>query len=67
MKMLKASQDPALDPPGFGVETVHNAVAAGIKTIALQADAVVMINKEATLKEAKALGLSIVGFTLDGS
>ena len=67
VKMLKASQDPALDPPGFGVETVHNAVAAGIKTIALQADAVVMINKEATLKEAKALGLSIVGFTLDGS
>ena len=65
VKMLKTSQDPSLDPPGFGVDTVRNAAAAGVKVIALQANAVVMIDKKAALAEAEKSGLTIIGFTLD--
>ena len=65
VKMLKATQDPSLDPPGFGVDTVRNAAAAGVKVIALQANAVVMIDKKAALAEAEKSGLTIIGFTLD--
>ena len=61
VKMLKSSQDKALDPPGFGVDTVAIAVAAGIHHIAIEAGGVILIDKDATLVKAKALGVSIFG------
>lgn len=65
IKMLKTDQDPALDPPGFGADTVINAANAGIRHIALQAGGVIMINKEKTIAEAEARKISILGFTLE--
>ena len=65
VKMLKTDQDPALDPPGFGADTVINAANAGIRHIALQAGAVIMINKEKTIAVAEARNISILGFTLE--
>ena len=63
IKMLKPSQDPSLDPPGFGADTVRSAAASGIKMIALQAGAVIMIDKPSILEAAHKLGVSIFGFS----
>ena len=65
VKMLKSGQDKALDPPGFGAETVTNAAASGITFIAIEAGGVMLIDKENTLATANAIGVSIVG--IEGS
>lgn len=59
VKRLKSGQDRALDMPAIGPDTVHNAAAAGLSGIAVQAGGVLILDHEATIAAADAAGLFI--------
>lgn len=61
IKLMKANQDPSLDPPGFGLDTVKHCAKAKIKIIALEADRVVIFKKPEVIAEAERRGVSLIG------
>ena len=61
VKMLKTGQDRALDPPGIGTQTIEYAAKAGITCIAVQAGGVMIVNRDAALAKAVALGITLYG------
>ena len=61
VKMMKVDQDPSLDPPGFGVETVKECNKANIKMVVLEAGRVMMLKKADVIAEAERQGITIVG------
>ena len=62
VKTVKARQDFRFDVPVFGRRTLETMKEAGIAAAALEAGKVIILEKPAVLKEAKALGLAIHGF-----
>ncbi len=60
-KALKPMQDAKTDMPVIGVETVRNAHAVGLKGIALQAGASLIVGKADVAAEADRLGLFVTG------
>lgn len=56
-KAPKPSQDRRIDLPALGVQTVHNAAAAGLGGICWQAGGVICLDLPAMQEEAAALGL----------
>jgi DUF1009 family protein len=65
VKIPKAGQDLALDPPGIGKNTIRHAGKAKISVIAVEAAGVMMIGKDETIEEAGRLGITIIGFKQD--
>lgn len=61
VKMKKPSQDRRADLPSIGVDTVKKIHAAGLKGIAIEAGASLVINKEEVIKTADELGIFITG------
>jgi UDP-2,3-diacylglucosamine hydrolase len=61
VKMEKPGQDSRVDRPSIGPETVEKAHAAGLKGIAVEAKASLIVNKDATIRKADELGLFVVG------
>jgi DUF1009 family protein len=59
VKRAKPGQDRRADLPAIGPQTVAGAVAAGLSGIALQAGAVVILDRPATLAAAEAAGLAL--------
>lgn len=59
VKRAKPGQDPRADLPAIGPQTVQGAAAAGLSGIALQAGAVVILQRDATLAAAQAAGLAL--------
>jgi len=62
VKTVKGRQDFRFDVPVFGRRTLETMKEAGIAAAALEAGKVIILEKPAVLKEAKALGIAIHGF-----
>ncbi|NBX34884.1 LpxI family protein, partial [bacterium] len=61
-KAAKHAQDWRFDVPCFGLQTLESMVAGGVKRAALEADAVILIDKPAVIARAKELGVTLLGF-----
>jgi DUF1009 family protein len=62
VKTVKGRQDFRFDVPVFGRRTLETMKEAGIAAAALEAGKVIILEKPAVLKEARALGIAIHGF-----
>ena len=63
VKLLKSDQDPSLDPPVIGSETVNRCHQVGIKVIAVQADGVIIPDLDDTIRCADQVGITLIGIT----
>jgi UDP-2,3-diacylglucosamine hydrolase len=63
VKTLKENQDRRLDMPAIGIKTVENAVKAGLKGIAVEADGALVSNIQAVIRLADKEGIVLIGFT----
>lgn len=62
VKCARPDQNPFFDWPVFGEKTLEAMVASGISTAALEADRVVMLNRETLLHKAHAAGIELLGW-----
>ena len=62
VKTVKARQDFRFDVPVFGLRTLQTMKESGIAAAALEAGKVIILEKPAVLKQAKALGIALHGF-----
>ena len=60
-KCIKPGQDRRMDLPAIGVDTVRNASLAGLRGIAVDAGASLIIERDATLDAANDAGIFIIG------
>lgn len=65
VKCLKPGQERRVDLPTIGVQTVANAAAAGLRGIAVEAGAALIVDRAATCAAADMAGLYLVGFSGD--
>ncbi len=63
VKCVKNIQDYRFDVPVFGEETLKYLDEANIRNIALEANKVIMLNKEQLLSTAKKMKMKIIGFS----
>jgi DUF1009 family protein len=63
VKRSKPGQDPRVDMPTIGPETIDQAIAAGLVGIEVQAGGVLILDRDETLRRADAAGLAIWGRT----
>ena len=61
VKVSKPGQDRRVDLPVIGPETVRRAAAAGLRGIAVEAGATLVIDRPAVIREADASGVFLVG------
>lgn len=66
VKIRKVRQDRRLDLPTVGPATVEKAAAAGLRGIAVEAGATLLVNREAVVAAADKVGLFLVGLSLEG-
>jgi DUF1009 family protein len=62
VKVVKASQDFRFDVPVFGLRTLETMHEAGLAAAALEAGKVIILDKSAVLKQAKAWAITLHGF-----
>jgi DUF1009 family protein len=63
VKTVKARQDYRFDVPCFGLKTLETLDAAKIRSAALEAGRVILIDKPAVLARADELGIALLGAT----
>lgn len=61
VKIKKPSQDARIDMPTIGPATVHNVAAAGLRGIAVEAGATLVLERDETIREADKAGLFLIG------
>ena len=61
VKLGKPKQDTRFDVPVFGLKTLFAMQEAGIKNAALETDSVLLLDKPEVLKQAKKLGIGLIG------
>ncbi len=61
VKAAKPDQDPRFDVPAVGLGTLGIAVEVGVKTIAVEAGATLLIERDRFLGEANRHGIAVVG------
>lgn len=62
VKVVKPAQDFRFDVPVFGLRTLETMKEAGLAAAALEAGKVIVLDKPAVLKQAKAWGIALHGF-----
>lgn len=62
VKTVKAAQDYRFDVPCFGLRTLETMREAGIAAAALEAGRVLILDRPAVLSQARAWGISLLGF-----
>ena len=62
VKLGKPKQDTRFDVPVFGLQTLKTLSEANIKNVAVESGSVLLLNKAEVIKEAKSLGIGIIGF-----
>ncbi|WP_428247048.1 LpxI family protein [Ferrovibrio sp.] len=62
VKCLKPGQERRVDLPTIGTDTVANAQRAGLRGIAVEAGAALIVDRRATVAAADAAGLYLIGF-----
>jgi UDP-2,3-diacylglucosamine hydrolase len=65
VKLVKPGQERRADLPTIGPETVRRAIAAGLRGIAFEAGGTLLAERDATLAEADAAGLFLLGLDPD--
>jgi DUF1009 family protein len=65
VKLVKPGQDRRADLPTLGRGTVAQAAAAGLRGIVFQAGGALLADRAATIEDAEAAGLFLLGITLD--
>ncbi|MCD8283908.1 MAG: LpxI family protein [Opitutae bacterium] len=65
VKTVKPKHDYRFDVPCFGMRTLDSLEIGGIKHVALQADNVVILEKQKVLEEARRRGITIIGYRVD--
>ena len=65
VKSAKPQQDKRLDLPAIGLRTIEESHKAGLRGIALLAGGTMIIDREAVLARADALGMFVVGLRAD--
>lgn len=65
VKIAKHQQEQRVDLPTIGLETVHKALAAGLRGIAVEAERTLFLHREETLKLANSKNFFIVGLASD--
>lgn len=65
VKCVKPGQSRLADLPTIGPATVHAAVAAGLKGLAIEADGTIVMDRPGTIAAADAAGLFILAFDAD--
>ncbi|MFO7726561.1 MAG: UDP-2,3-diacylglucosamine diphosphatase LpxI [Oceanipulchritudo sp.] len=65
VKCARPDQNPYFDWPVFGEKTLESMVASNITTAALEADRVVMLNRESLLQKATEAGIELLGWQAD--
>ncbi|WP_430470350.1 LpxI family protein [Thalassospira lucentensis] len=65
VKSAKPQQDKRLDLPAIGLKTIEESHKAGLRGIALLAGGTMIIDREAVLARADALGMFVVGLRAD--
>ena len=63
VKLAKPGQERRADLPTIGPETLEQAGAAGLRGIAVEAGATLILDREATVAAADARGLFLIGLT----
>ncbi|NBV52055.1 MAG: DUF1009 domain-containing protein [Verrucomicrobia bacterium] len=61
-KTSKHAQDWRFDVPCFGIKTLESMAEGGVTKAALEADAVILIDRPAVIARAKQLGIDLFGF-----
>ena len=61
VKLVKPGQDKRADLPTIGLQTVRNAIAAGLRGVAFEAQATILAEREACLAAADAAGVFLLG------
>jgi DUF1009 family protein len=64
VKIAKPQQDRRVDLPTIGIRTVARAAASGLRGIAVEASASIVLDRPATIAAADAAGLFLVGLDL---
>jgi len=62
VKTVKARQDWRFDVPVIGTQTLQSLQQAHIQTVALEAGAVIMLNKKELVADAQARGIALYGY-----
>lgn len=62
VKTVKPAQDYRFDVPCLGVATLESLVAGGVKKAAIEAGAVLMLDKSAVIARARELGVALYGY-----
>ncbi len=62
VKTTRPNQNPYFDWPVFGPKTIESMQASGIGTAALEADKVVMLDKEKLIESARSAGIELIGY-----
>ena len=62
VKTVKRYQDFRFDVPVFGERTLDVMNDCNIRTAALEADSVIMLDKNSLIKKADTLGIELLGF-----
>lgn len=62
VKALKPGQSRLADLPTIGPRTVENAAAAGLRGLAFEAGATILLEREATIARAEAAGIFLLAF-----
>ena len=61
VKIKKPAQDDRIDMPTIGRRTIENAAAAGIRGVAIEAGATLVLDREGVIEAADRAGLFVVG------
>lgn len=64
VKLKKPQQDRRSDLPTIGLATLHNAIAAGLRGIAVEAGGSLMLDRMKLIEEADEAGIFVIGLTL---
>lgn len=63
VKAVARDHDYRFDMPAIGLETIEAAAAGGATVVAMEADRVLILDREATIRAADAAGIAVVGVT----
>lgn len=63
VKLCKPGQDKRVDLPTVGVDTVRKAAAAGLRGVAVEAGAAIVVDLDGMIREADRAGLFIIGIS----
>jgi DUF1009 family protein len=65
VKIIKPGQETRVDRSVIGVQTIQECAQAGLRGVAVQAEGVILLGKEETIRLADELGLFLVGVNIE--